>query len=143
MSAASIATRFKSHNTAWKARKAHGRKPKYSCPDQLETACTNYFEWSDAHPLYRYEVMKYRGQGTLIKVPMLRPFSLVALCNHLKIANNTWVNYRRRPDLLRVIEWVEAVIYTQKFEGTAAGIFHVKIVMRDIDVRSQRSNRHV
>jgi len=138
MSEASLATRFKTNNTAWKARKSHGRKPKYSCPDQLETACTNYFEWSDDHPLYRYELVKYQGKGKLYKVPMLRPFSLAALCIHLKITNNTWVNYRRRPDLLRVTEWVETVIYVQKFEGAAAGIFNTKIVMRDIDIRAGR-----
>lgn len=138
MSEASIATRFKPNNTAWKDRKSHGRKPKYACPDQLETACTNYFQWSDDHPLYRHKVVKYRGKGKLFAVPVMRPYSIAGLCIHLKITNNTWVNYRQRPDLLRVTEWVESVIYVQKLEGAAAGIFNANIVIRDMQIRAKR-----
>lgn len=143
MSKASIASRFKPKNTVWKVRKSHGRKPLFANPDMLELACYNYFQWAEDNPIYRVETVKYQGVCKPLSVPVMRPFTLHGLCQFLVVSMSTWANYRKKPDFLGVTERVENIIYVQKLDGAAAGIFNAKIVMRDIQIRAQRERRHV
>ena len=56
-----IATQFQPGNKAWKARSKHGRKPKFSSPDDLWEKCCEYFEWVNENPLQAVELVKCRG----------------------------------------------------------------------------------
>jgi len=137
MSNASKQKQFKPGNNAWESRQVHGRRAKFDSARILELACESYFEWVDSNPLHRIELVKHQGKATQYKVPVHRPMTLTGLCLHLQISRRTWTNYRRQPDLLHITERVEAIIYVQKLEGAAVGIFDARLIARQI------GNRHV
>ena len=122
-------TRFGAGNRAWARRRSPGRRRRFADEHALWSACTDYFRWSDAHPLIRLEPVTYRGKLTMVlEVPKLRPYSIAGLCAHLRIGRSTWVRYRCRADFRSVCEHVENAIQAQQFEGAAAGLFDSRIV---------------
>lgn len=132
-------TRFKVGNSAWKTRKSSGRKPAFACPDVLEATCERYFEWCERNPMYRIELVKYEGKGTLYSVPTMRPFTLAGLCNFLGISLTTWANYRKKPDFIGVTERISSIISAQQFEGAAVGIFNANIIARCLGLTARRN----
>ena len=78
------------------------------------------------------ELVKYQGKAKLLHVPKMRPFTVIGLCSHLGISRQTWTHYRRKADFLDTCEWVERIIYIQKFDGAVAGIFSAGILGREI-----------
>lgn len=128
--------RFAPGNRIWEARSSAGPKPKFKTPEALWDACVEYFEWVDANPLH--EVIAYQGKAGE-SLPKLRAMTIVGLCLFLDIDETSWRNWRAsRPDLLPIITRVERVIYSQKFEGAAAGLFVPNIIARDLGLADRQ-----
>jgi len=121
--------RFASGNRLWRSRSSHGRPPVFAGPDDLWSACVDYFEWNEATPLFDHKAF---GNGTLAMVPKMRAMTLKALWLHLGIDRTTWSEWRVRPDLSPVTSRVDAIIHVQKFEGAAAGLLSANIIARDL-----------
>lgn len=125
--------RFLPGNRIWEARSSAGRKPKFEGSEALVSACLEYFEWVEANPLFEAKLVSYQGSSSVHMVPKMRAMTQEGLCNFLDIAPSTWVEWRKsRPDLSGVIEWVESVIFQQKFEGAAADLLNGNIISRDL-----------
>ncbi|WP_434779330.1 terminase small subunit [Neisseria sp. Ec49-e6-T10] len=107
-------------NKFWEARSSHGRNPKFSSPDDLWEACTEYFTWVEENPLYEIRPFAYQGEVTQEPVPKMRAMTISGLCIFLDISVDTWANYRSNKDFLVVTSRVEEIIYNQKFSGAAA-----------------------
>jgi len=120
---------FAPGNQLWRRRAAHGRPPVFSNPDDLWSACVEYFEWNEAHPLFDHKAF---GNGTVAMVPKMRAMTLKALWLHLGIDRTTWSAWRARPDLSPVTARVDTIIHVQKFEGAAAGLLSPTIIARDL-----------
>lgn len=125
-------------NEFWKARSSHGAVRKFKTAKQLEKACCDYFDWASANPLEEEKLFAYEGKvfpGTASK---MRPFTLSGLSLFLGISQQSWRDWRNpghdnyREDLAPVIAWAETVIWTQKFEGAAAGLLNANIISRDL-----------
>lgn len=119
-------------NQFWKARSSHGRNPIFASPDDLWTACTEYFEWVEAHPLYEDKVTSFQGVNTHEPVAKMRAMTLDGICIFLDIARRTWDEYRSREDFLPVVTRVEEIIRNQKFTGAAADLLNPNIIARDL-----------
>ena len=132
MSEASEQTQFKVGNDAWKARSTHSRKPKFDNAEILHAACLEYFKWVEDNPLMTVELVKYQGDAKLVQVPRMRATTITGLCNFLDISITTWSSYRTNPDFMEVTEWVENIIYVQKFEGAAADLLNANIFSREL-----------
>jgi hypothetical protein len=55
----------------------------------------------------------------------------------LDVSHNFWTEFKKRlketdKDFLVVTARIEQIIYTQKFEGAAVGIFNANIISRDL-----------
>lgn len=125
--------RFLPGNKFWLARSSHGANPKFTNPDDLWSACCEYFEWSDNNPLHEARAFAYEGNVTIEPLPKMRAMTLAGLCMFLDIEQSTWREWRHsRPDLLAVIKKVDDVIYRQKFEGASAGMLNTNIIARDL-----------
>lgn len=119
---------FSHGNTIWQLRKTFGRPIIYDDPEELWTACCAYFQWANDNPLKEAKVL---ANGDQVSVAKLRALTQRALCLHLQISDETWRGWRaNRSDLQGVISAVDDVIFTQKFEGAAAGLLHANIVSR-------------
>jgi len=132
-------TSFKPGNKAWEARTKHGRNHKYT-PKQLETACYEYFNWVHNNPLMAAETVKHQGAGDVMAVPVMRAMNIRALCDYLKISQNTWKSYKTNADFLNICEEVENIIWSQKFEGAAAGLLNHAIIARELGLADKQDH---
>lgn len=132
-------TPFVLGNALWKMRSRSGALPKYEGPAELLEQVVDYFNWVDDNPLKEEKAFQYEGKLVRGDVAKKRPYTLQAMCNHLCVTVTTWGVWREtRADLSEVIEWAESVIYSQKFEGAAAGFFNSNIIARDLGLSDKR-----
>lgn len=124
-----------------------GRRKKdavYSSPSQLWKACVSYFEWVTENPLKEEQVF---SNGSRMTVNRPRAMTLEGLCIHLGISRKTWQNWRNRytesGDISRLIEVVDNIIYSQKFEYAAVGMMNSSLISRDLGLadRSEITGR--
>ncbi|WP_299970195.1 terminase small subunit [uncultured Roseobacter sp.] len=131
--------RFVPGTAIWKERSSHGRAPIYDSPEPLWTACCDYFEWASENPLYADTLVSYQGKAKHEPVAQMRAFTLKGMCLFIGISFETWRTWREdRPDLKEVMNRVEDVIYTQKFEGAAAGLLNAGLISRDLGLADRR-----
>lgn len=132
-------------NQFWKIRSTHGRDKLFASPELLLEACQEYFNWCDAHPLYKVEAIKSGDNaGDLIKIPTMRPYTLQGLCRYLN-ANTQWFNQfekslaektdKEAEDFSIILTHVREAVYQQKFEGAAIGTFNANIIARDLGLK--------
>jgi len=127
-------------NSFWKARSSHGRNPIFKNPDQLWDACVQYFEWVEANPLSEKKLFSFQGFVHSGQIEKIRAMTIEGLCIFLGISDNTWLNYRKKDDFLRIISDVEKVIRTQKFEGAAADLLNSNIIARDLGLKDKQDH---
>lgn len=124
--------RFLPGNRFWEARSSHGRSPAFATADALRAAAVEYFEWVADNPLGEEKLFSYEGSIVRGDFGKLQAMTLKGLCIFLDISFQAWANYRERPDFVEVCEWVESVVYQQKFTGAAAGLLNPAIIARDL-----------
>lgn len=125
-------------NRFWRLRSSHGRKPVFTSPDQLWSACCEYFEWVEDNPLLEMKPFAYQGVVIQEPVAKMRAMTIEGLCLFLDITRQTWINYRGREDFLEVVERVEHVIRQQKFQGAAADLLNPNIIARDLGLTEKK-----
>lgn len=119
-------------NKFWEARSSHGRAPIFGSPDELWTACVEYFDWVEANPLYEAKAFAYQGDVTVKDLPKMRAMTVSGLCIFLDISVRTWAEYREREDFTPITTRVDEIIRTQKFQGAAADLLNPNIIARDL-----------
>lgn len=129
---------FQTGNNFWLARSSHGRSPIFDNPEKLQKACYEYFEWVEANPLSEEKVFHAQGVITKTTISKMRAMTISGLCLFLDICENTWANYKKNPDFLRVILQVERTIYNQKFTGAAADLLNANIIARELGLSEKQ-----
>ncbi len=124
-------------NRFWEARSSHGRTPKFETPEQLWSACCEYFQWVEDHPLWEMKAFAFQGVVTQEPIAKMRAMTLTGLTLFLDITLETWRMYRSRNDLSEVTTRAEQVIYDQKFSGAAADLLNANIIARDLGLKEQ------
>lgn len=131
--------RFLPGNRFWEARSSHGAKPKFEKPDDLWSACVEYFNWVDENPLYKDQLVTFQGSATHEPVAQMRAMTIAGLCLFLDISRDTWSDWKsNRTDLSDIISRAEAVIYQQKFAGAAADLFNANIISRELGLADKQ-----
>ncbi len=130
-------------NQFWKARSSHGRKPKFTDPDDLQAACEEYFQWVEDNPLWEVKAFAFQGDVTQERLPKMRAMTIDGLCTFLDVETRTWTGWRAdRQDLLPVITRVEQIIRDQKFAGAAADLLNPNIIARDLGLADKQKVEH-
>jgi hypothetical protein len=127
-------------NQFWKMRSTHGRKPIFATPEDLATACEEYFEWVHANPLKEAQAFAYQGNVTVHELSKMRAMTLAGLCIFLDINRSSWNEYCAREGFSEVTARVDHVIRTQKFEGASAGLLNANIIARDLGLADQQQH---
>lgn len=125
-------------NQFWKARSSHGRKPIFASPEELETACEEYFQWVHDNPLMEAQAFAYQGNVKVESLPKMRAMTIAALCLFLDISQQAWSEYRQREGFGEVVTRVEDTIRSQKFEGASAGLLNASIIARDLGLADKQ-----
>lgn len=129
-------------NEYWKLRSSHGRNPIFSSPDQLESACYEYFKWVESNPLIEEKVFHANGRITRVKCKKLRPMTKSGLCLFLDISDDSWSNYKKNKDFLGICESIERTIYNQKLAGATADLMNPAIIARELGLADKVDNNH-
>lgn len=119
-------------NQFWRARASHGRKKLFESPEALLEACYEYLEWVETNPLWEFKVAQFQGDPVSMEVPKMRAMTLAGLCLFLNINEQSWRDWRKVDDFKEVVERIDNIIRTQKFEGAAADLFNASIIARDL-----------
>lgn len=129
-------------NRFWEARSSHGRSPVFASPDQLWSACLEYFEWVESHPLYERKAFHASGVIVTDDMPKMRAMTMMGLCNFLDIGTSTWAEYRAKQDFAEVIARAEQIMRQQKFEGASADLLNPNIIARDLGLADTHKTEH-
>lgn len=118
-------------NQFWKLATNPGRKRIFETPDDLWKSAAEYFQWCDDNPL---ESVEYYGKdATRCDVPKMRAYTWSGL--ELFLGIDSLREYRNNPsykEFSQIVGMIEKIIYTQKFEGAAAGLLNQNIIARDL-----------
>lgn len=116
-------------NQFWKLGEQTGRPRLFNSPDELWEAATSYFQWCDDHPLQTYE---WNGKDPVkCDLEKMRAYTWSGLEYYLGI--DSLREYKTTyKEFSHIITRIEKVIYTQKFEGAAAGLLNPNIIARDL-----------
>jgi hypothetical protein len=127
-------------NQFWKLRSKHGRDKLFATPELLREAAFEYFQWVDDHPWHKNEAIKGGEMaGETMRVATERPYTLTGLWLYLGASEEFWRAFKKANhlDFLGVIDEIEQIVYTQKFEGAAVGAFNANIIARDLGLRDK------
>lgn len=120
-------------NEFWKLRAKHGRDKLFATPQLLEEAAYEYFAWCQANPWVKVD---FKGKDAeQVEIPTARPFTIQGLCLYLDCSRDWWNKFKAdgaNKDFFGVIERIDIIIYTQKFEGAVVGAFNANIISRDL-----------
>jgi hypothetical protein len=122
-------------NQFWKLRSKHGRDKLFNTPELLWQAACEYFQWCEDNPIEAYE---NKGTKNVNLIKFHRPFTLKGLCLYCNASDNWFKEFRsgldkeKDKDFFAVIHKIEDIVYNQKFEGAAIGIFNANIIARDL-----------
>ena len=122
-----------------------GRPVLFKTASPLEKACENYFKTCDENPWFRNELVKGGDfAGSIVPVPTARPYTLIALCQHIGMTRETWYQYEKKPGFSDITTYVRDKIYNQKFEGAAVGAFNANLIARELGLSERQDiNVHV
>lgn len=116
-------------NNYYQFRDKHGRDHKYTS-EGIWNEFVEYCEWMNNNPLK--EAVVIQKQASTIKVKKMRAMTIGSFCLFASITTNTFGNYRKDPDFSPIITHIQGCIYTQKFEGAAAGLLNSSIISKEL-----------
>lgn len=123
-------------NQFWKQRPKHGKDKIFSTPEKLWDSACQYFQWVEDNPLIKIEAAKAGDHfGEHVEIPIIRPFTIHGLTIFLDCTTQTFHNYgndKKYKDYFDVVSKIKKIIYTQKFDGAAVGMFNSSIIQRDL-----------
>ena len=131
-------------NRFWERRTKHGRDKLFSTPDILLEECQKHFNDVEEHDtIYTTEFKVVDRVLEEVKVPHPAPFTWEKLCMYLGVSRDYFRKFKvqmrqddpHREGFIRVIEWVEQTIYSQKFDKAAVGVFNANLISYDLGIR--------
>lgn len=109
-------------------------------PKDFLAAAVEYFEWAEENPLQEAKVFQFQGDVIEADLNKVRAFTKAGLATYLGIPVSRLESYKGRkdPEWREVVEIIEQVIYTQKFEHAAAGLMNSNIIVRDLGLTDKQ-----
>lgn len=108
---------------------------RYASGKELWQDCVKYFKWHEENPLKEEKSVLVKEKMQKAIALRNRPMTLHALFVFLNLSEKTWSIWRKdRPELHDAMVMVERVIYVNKFEGAASGLFNSRLIARDLRI---------
>lgn len=99
--------------------------------DLFEKGC-EYFQYVDENPISEPVSTFYEGELVDRDRKRKRVYTVTGLRLWLGLACRPFNEYTRRPGFAEVMEFFKDIIYTQKFEGAAVGVFNANLISRSL-----------
>jgi hypothetical protein len=142
-------------NQFWMQRTKHGRDKLFSDPEIFWQECVRYFNWCDNNPLKEED---FRGKDAVsVTLNKMRAYSWSGLgvfldCDlrRYKSAFNGNVGEDQvsglvdlSQDFVAILSRVSQIMFTQKFEGAAAGLLKENVIVRDLSLAEKSDVRQL
>lgn len=114
---------------------ANMRNPKkFKTPKEMWDLAIKYFQWCDDNPWYKNEAIKSGNDaGKIIHIPTQRPYTIIGLCNYLKINEDTFLNYQHKKGYEKffgVSKEIRSIIEQNQIEGATINAYNHNIIAR-------------
>lgn len=103
-------------------------------PEQVFNLAVKYFEWAEANALKSAETSSFQGRTYQDEINKPRIFTYTGLrlfCGWSRCALDKW---KKEPGFCDVMEFIESVIYEQKFQLAANGVISAAFIAKDLGV---------
>lgn len=109
------------------------RGAKYE-PDELLKKFFEYAEFTNNDTYWdRAEVVKSGDYvGTILRVPVKSPYTVVGFCVFIGIVRSTFYDYAKQAAYSNICAYIEDCCYKQKLVGAMNGHFNAAIIARDL-----------
>nr|QIG67132.1 terminase small subunit protein [Rhizobium phage RHph_TM26] len=117
----------------WECRSKMGPKYLYQGEEgcvELWQELLNYLQWCENNPLQEGKLVSYLGRGSVVKVPKMRIATLGGFCLHLGINPATYVDWRAREDIGKIILVIDEAIKQYQLSGASADLLNANIISR-------------
>lgn len=123
-------------NKYWQLAKgfAVGNEKKYQ-PEELWIKAIDYFKWVEENPLKEAKVF---GSGFKTEIGKMRAMTITGFCVYAGITTTTFGTYSNDKAYLDIITRIKDIIFSQKFEGAAAGLLEGNIISRELGLRERQ-----
>lgn len=129
-------------NRWFEIRSVHGREKIFANAELMWAEALKYFEWCDANPEKRAELVKYEGSAVEEEVSVKRLYTLYGLTRFLNVNTVYFAQFRgalrskpqplspQDQDFSKVITMIYDTIEDQQVSGAASGFFNGNIISR-------------
>lgn len=134
---------------------ANGKRKRIPTPRHMWDYACAYFKDTDMHNLVQYDVVRGGDHAGLeLKIRKPRPYSWSGFTTYLiresiiiKLEDYRF-NYRGGFEMFaEVVQAIDEIMFSQKFEGASAGIFNPSVIVRDLQLRDNldltSENEHI
>lgn len=121
-------------NEFWKLAKTWGKDKSYT-PEALWSKAIEYFAWVASSPLKEEKVF---ATGKRMQAAKLRAMTIRGFCIFANIATSTFQLYEKDKGYSAITARIRDIIYTQKFEGAAAGLLESNIIARELGLADRQ-----
>lgn len=128
----------------WKLAVTVPRDEIFSAGAVLVGHARDFFNWCDANPRYKTEIIKHKMEWDTVEVELKRPYTMSGVCMYLGVSQSyfrsTKSDLRERletgtlshegAEVLAAIEWIEQIVFTDQIEGAATGQYNANLMSR-------------
>lgn len=118
-------------------RKKYGEvisRTKSITPEQLFEMGVAYFEWAEANHIKAAETASFQGEVSESLVHKVRVFTINGFALFAGCTLNTLNRYRSEPGYAEVMEFIDSVVYEQKFQLAANGMVNPGFIGKDLGI---------
>lgn len=103
-------------------------------PDQLFELAVKYFTWADNNHIKACETASFQGFVRENRIHKTRVFTLNGFQLFSGFSGAAMVKWRKQPGFDSVMEFIDSVIYEQKFQLAANGIINANFIGKEIGI---------
>jgi hypothetical protein len=103
-------------------------------PESVYDMAVKYFEWAESNSLQAAETAAFQGRVSESKVHKVRVFTMNGFRLFSGMSEAVIVKYRKDPQFKEVIEFIDSVIYEQKFQLAANGIINGSFIGKEMGI---------
>lgn len=103
-------------------------------PEQLFKFAVAYFTWAESNSLKALETASFQGDVYESKVHKARIFTLRGFCLFSNLSYKTVTRYREAEGYREVMEFVDNVIYEQKYQMAATNTANANFLAKDLEI---------
>lgn len=103
-------------------------------PQQFFEFAVEYFTWAESQAIAATETAAFQGHVYETGISKPRIFTIGGLALFCSISPSCFVEWRKKPGYKEVMEFVDGVIYEQKFQLAANGIVNAGFIIKDLNL---------